>query len=455
MNSVASAGATRLPPATKVPGPVLVGGWVASRQRLMRGLQRRHGSTFTMKMPPFGKCVVLTTADLTKELFTTSTEIIGNGVPNLGIVLGPGSTFALDGARHRRRRKLLVPPFHGRQMRAHERLMIEETRREAETWQKGVEIETIEPFMHITLNIILRAVLGAEGDHLVQLRRIMPPMAELGAKLALSPIANPDRQWGAWARYRSMREEYDRVVLDLISSTRNDPRIEERDDVLAMLVQSTYEDGEPMADLEIADELLTLLGAGHETTANTLAWAVERLRRHPLLLDRLVEEVDAGGTELMAATILEVQRLRPVITDVGRMVVGESLQLGQWVIPKGHQVLVALDLVQLDENVFTDPHTFNPDRFIGVKPGMYSWIPFGGGTRRCIGAAFADMEMNVVLRTLLQEYDLSPTNAPAAKWKSRGIAWTPSDGGRAIWHRRVTPHVIGSDATASAREVDA
>lgn len=455
MNSLTAPEATRLPSATKIPGPALLAGWIASRQRMLIALQRRHGSTFTMKMPPFGKCVVLTTADLTKDLFTASTDLIGNGTPSLGNVLGPGSTFALEGAQHRRRRKLLVPPFHGRQMRAHEQLMIEETRREAETWQEGVEMETVEPFFRLTLNVILRAVLGAEGDELVKLRRIMPPMGELGTKLTSSPFANPDRKWGAWARFRSMRAEYDAVVLDLISSTRNDPRLEERDDVLAMLVQSTYEDGEAMADLEIADELFTLLGAGHETTANTLAWAIERLRRHPVLLGRLVEEVDAGGAELMAATILEVQRLRPVITETSRTVIGETLSLGQWVIPKGHQVMVLLDLVQLDENVFTDPHTFNPDRFVGTKPGMYSWIPFGGGTRRCIGAAFADMEMNTVLRTLLQEYELSPTNAPAEKWKSRGISWTPGEGGRAIWHRRVTPHVTDVAASSHEQGVDA
>jgi|UniRef100_UPI003F58A511 hypothetical protein len=443
MDSRTAPSAARLPAATRLPGPVLLAGWIYFRRRLLTGLQRRHGSTFTMKMAPYGRCVVLTTADLTKELFTASTEIAGNGVPNLGNVLGPGSTFALEGEAHRRRRKLLVPPFHGRQMRAHEALMIEETRREATTWRMGKEMESAEPFMRLTLNIILRAVLGAEGAHLEQLRRIMPPMVELGAKLTASPFADPDRRWGAWARFRSMRADYDAVVLDLIAATRADPTLPERDDVLAMLVQSTYEDGETMTDTEIADELFTLLGAGHETTANTLAWAVERLRRHPALLDRLVEEIDRGGTELLAATVLEVQRTRPVITEVARMIVGEPLQLGQWVIPPGYQIVVALDQVQLDENVFPDPVTFHPDRFLGAKPGMYSWIPFGGGTRRCIGAAFADMEMNVVLRTLLQDYELSPTTAPDEKWRSRGVAWTPGDGGKAIWHRRTVPQVVG------------
>lgn len=434
----------KLPSTTRLPGPVLLAGWILSRRRMVASLQRRHGSAFTMTMPPLGPCVVLTSADLSKELFTTSTAVAANGIPNLGEVLGPGSSFALEGDRHRRRRKLLVPPFHGRQMRAHSELMVAETRQEAASWKLGQEMEMTEPFMQITLNIILRAVLGAEGRHLEDLRRIMPPMVELGAKLLLAPFANRDRSWGAWARYRAMRARYDEVVLDLIAVTREDPALADRDDVLAMLVQSTYEDGEAMTDIEIADELFTLLGAGHETTANTLSWAVERLRRHPALLDRLVAEVDAGGTELLAATIVEVQRTRPVITDVTRMVVADTMALGEWVLPRGHQVLVAIDQIQLDETVFPKPHDFDPDRFVGAKPGMYSWIPFGGGTRRCIGAAFADMEMNVVLRTLLQEYELAPTTAPGEKWKSRGIAWTPAQGGRAVWHRRTSPAVIAA-----------
>ncbi|OZC87701.1 hypothetical protein CH272_18690 [Rhodococcus sp. 05-340-1] len=447
MTSITDVSRVHLPPATALPGPVLLGGWAFGRRRLLGSLRRRHGSAFTMTMAPFGRCVVLTSADLTKELFTAKTGVTGNGTPNLGNVLGPGSTFALDGEPHRRRRKLLVPPFHGRQMRAHEQLMVDETRREASTWHLGVEMESTAPFMHLTLNIILRAVLGAEGTHLQRLRTIMPPMAELGAKITVSPFANPDRAWGAWARFRSMRKQYDEVVLDLISTTRRDPNLAERNDMLAMMIQSRYEDGGSMADLEIADELFTLLGAGHETTANTLSWAVERLRRHPALLDRLVEEVDSGGTELLAATVLEVQRLRPVITDVTRLVTAETMQLGQWVIPRGYQVLVAIDQVQLDENVFAEPHAFDPDRFVGAKAGMYSWIPFGGGTRRCIGAAFADMEMNVVLRTLLQDYELSPTTARSEKWRSRGVSWTPADGGRAVWHRR-SPSFVTTGAEA-------
>ncbi|WP_228033908.1 cytochrome P450 [Streptomyces spongiae] len=424
---------------------------MASRKRFLGELQRRYGSTFAMTLPPFGPSVFLCSADLTKHLLTTSPAIAGLGRPSLGNVLGPGSMFALDGPEHLRRRKLVVPPFHGRRLRAYEELMVEETIREAETWPQGVEFETAPAFMRLTLNIILRAVLGAEGEHLDRLRDLMPPIAELGAMLTVSPFADRGRSWGAWARYRRMRQEYDELAFDLIDTVKTDPSLEQREDVLAMLVQSRYDDGEPMSDQEIADELLTMLGAGHETTANTLAWAVERVTRHPALLDRLVAEADAGGTELLAATILEVQRTRPVITDISRTVLAPTMSLGQWTIPQGHQIVVAIDFVQMDENVFPEPEKFDPDRFLNARPGTYSWIPFGGGTRRCIGAAFADLEMNLVLRTVLQNYELGTTYAPGEKWKSRGVSWTPARGGRAVVHRRHKARVLSRSKTAAGQ----
>jgi cytochrome P450 len=438
-----------LPPGTSMPGPIVAGRWLLSRKRLLAGLQRRYGSTFTMKMPPFGEFVVLCSADLTKQLLTASPAVAGNPEPNLGNILGPGSTFALDGPEHLRRRKLLVPPFHGRRLRTYEDLMVDETLRELETWPQGVEFPTAPAFMRLTLEIILRTVIGAEGTHLDRLRELMPRLADLGTRLAVSPITDHGRSWGAWARYRRMRQEYDEVAFDLIESVRADPNLSDRDDVLAMLIQSEYDDGETMSNQEIADELLTLLGAGHETTANTLAWAVERLTRHPAIMDRLITDVDRGEGGLLSATILEVQRTRPVIADVLRKVVAPTMALGEWTIPQGHQIWVAIDFVHQDEAVFPDPEKFDPDRFVNARPGTYSWIPFGGGTRRCIGAAFADLEMNVVLRTLFQNYELSATYAPDEKWASRGLSWTPSRGGRVVCHRRSTAHLTTTVPTAA------
>ncbi len=191
-----------------------------------------------------------------------------------------------------------------------------------------------------------------------------------------------------------------------------------------------------MTRSHIADELLTLLAAGHETTATTLAWAVERLRRHPAVLRRLVAETDSGGTELLQATILEVQRTRPVIDLHARSVLSDTMQLGEWVIPKRHTIVVGIGLLHADDNAFPNAARFDPDRFVGVRPDSNAWVPFGGGTRRCIGAAFANMEMNVVLRTMLHDFDLATTTAKDERWHSRGVASAPARGGRAVMHRR-------------------
>jgi cytochrome P450 len=206
------------------------------------------------------------------------------------------------------------------------------------------------------------------------------------------------------------------------------------------MLRSTYEDGSAMLRNDIGDELLTLLAAGHETTASTLGWAFERLTRHPEVLAALVEEADnageEGGCELRQATILEVQRARTVIDFAGRSVYPPTFQLGEWVIPRGDSILVSISQIHDNPDVFPDPERFDPQRYIGSKPSTFAWIPFGGGTRRCVGAAFANMEMDVVLRTVLRHFTIETTSAPAERWHGRGIAYTPKDGGRIVVRRR-------------------
>lgn len=202
-----------------------------------------------------------------------------------------------------------------------------------------------------------------------------------------------------------------------------------------MLLQTRYEDGAAMSHSDIGDELLTLLVAGYETTSVTLSWAIERVRRHPELLARLTAEADEGGSELRKATIIETQRLKPVV-GMTRRVRADSLTLGDWVIPNGHTVIASNVLIHENESIYSDALAFNPDRFVGAKPDSYAWIPFGGGTRRCIGAAFAGLEMDVVLRTLLREFAIIPTNAPAERESARGVALTPKGGGAIRVQRR-------------------
>ena len=437
----------RLPPGPRIPKAVLGLVFLAGRHRAVAAVGRRYGSSFTVTLPIFGETLVVGDRGLVKELFTANSELVSR-VTNLGTVLGPGSTFSLDGDEHRERRKLLVPPFHGKRMVGYEAIVEEEVLREIATWPQGREFESLEPMMRITLNAILRAVFGAQGTAFDELRQLLPPMVPLASRMAvLPPALRKDLgPWSPWGRVQRSRRRYDEIIAALIAEARSDPAFEDRNDVLALMLQARYEDGSPISDGHIADELLTLLAAGHETTATTLAWAIERLRRHPRLLSRLTAEVDAGGTELTQATIWEVQRTRPVVEATAR-VARERIRLGEWVIPKGHAVIASITMAHQSEDNFADADTFNPDRFLGANPDTHTWIPYGGGIRRCIGAAFANMEMNVTLRTLLREFEFGTTYAAGERRHSRGVATAPGRGGRAVVYRRRAVAACRHDAT--------
>ncbi|HEX6684923.1 MAG TPA: cytochrome P450 [Candidatus Limnocylindrales bacterium] len=420
-----------------LPRPLMIAAFIFLRRRVVRLARKRYGPTFTMDLPTLGPSVFLTDPVLIRQLFTTGPDLIGNTQPNLGRVLGPGSFFNLDGEDHRRQRKLLVPPFHGRRMKAYESIIEEETLRETANWPQGKAFPTLPSTMRITLNAILRAVFGAEGAHFTALRELLPPMVSLASRLAiLSNLAGVLGYERAWERYRGYRRRFDAIVSELISAAESDPDLDLREDVLSLMLQARYDDGAAMSHSDIGDQLYTLLAAGHETTATTLAWAFERIRRHPALLERLVREADEGGSELRQATFIEVQRTRPVIDQTGRRVKAEHLKLGEWIIPKGYNVIASIGMVHTNESVFPNAAAFDPDRFVGAPPDSYSWIPFGGGTRRCIGAAFATMEMDVVLRTVLRCFTIEPTSAAGERWHSRGVAFAPAKGGKVVVHRR-------------------
>jgi cytochrome P450 family 138 len=431
--------AAKAPPRLRLPKIVQGLAFSISRRWTIKQVSRHYGDVFTLNVPVFGKTVVIGDPQVAKELFTANTDDVGNIQPNLSRMLGPGSVFALDGADHRRRRKLLTPPFHGRSIKNYERIFEEEALREAASWPEGQEFETLEPMMRITLNAILRAVFGADGEQLDELRRIIPPWVTLGSRLVVLPA--PARTYGRltpWGRVAAYRRKYDDLIDLLIDRVRADPNFEQRDDVLTLLLRSTYEDGSAMSRRDIADELLTLLAAGHETTASTLAWAFERITRHPDVLAKLVAEAQTDGNEYRQATVLEVQRVRTIIDFAPRHVYAPTLELGEWAIPRGHSIMVSIFEMHDRAEDFADPDRFDPERFVGQRPGL-SFIPFGGGTRRCVGAVFAAVEMDVVLRTVLRHFIIEPTTAPAEKLHSRGVAYTPKAGGRVVMRRRTAP----------------
>lgn len=435
-----SPAAVNLPPKVPIPKPLLGLAFAVSRRWTVAQFARLYGPVFTMNVPVFGRTVVVGDPQLAKQMFMANTDDVGNIQPNLSRVLGPGSVFALDGSEHRRRRRLLTPPFHGRSVKNYEAIFEEETLRESANWPEGQAFPVLEPMMRITLNAILRAVFGADGEQLDDLRRIIPPWVTVGSRLASLPA--PSRTYGRfspWGRLAEYRRQYDRAIDKLIDRVTADPGFDERTDVLALLLGSTYEDGTAMSRKDIGDELLTLLAAGHETTASTLAWAFERITRHPDVLDRLVSEAQTDDNNYRQAVLAEVQRSRTVIDFAGRHVYSPTFELGEWVVPQGHTMLASISLMHDRAAEFPEPERFDPQRFLDERPPTFAFIPFGGGTRRCVGAVFANVEMDVVLRTILRHFVLDTTAAPAEKTHSRGVAYTPKDGGRIVVHRRKTP----------------
>ncbi len=426
-----------LPPGPRIPKALQGLTFALFRRQFVHHMAHRYGDVFSCHVPIYGPMVVVANPQLAKQVFTTSPDILGNIQPNLSRLLGSGSVFALDRDDHRQRRRLLAPPFHGKSIKNYETIIEEETLREIATWPEGVSFATLPSTMRITLNAILRAVFGAEGAELDELRRIIPPWVTLGSRLATLP--KPPRTYGRytpWGRLLEWRARYDAIVDKLIDDEHRDPYFEDRTDVLALMLRSTYEDGSSMSREDIGDELLTLLAAGHETTASALAWTFERVSRHPGVLTGLAAEADTDDNELRQATILETQRSRTVIDAVGRHVYPQAYELGEWSIPQGHTIIVSISRLHSDPELFPAPERFDPQRFVGTKPPSFAWIPYGGGTRRCVGAVFANVEMDVVLRTVLRHFTIDATSAPGEKLHARGVAYTPKDGGKIVVHRR-------------------
>jgi cytochrome P450 family 138 len=418
-------------------------GFAVLRRKAMRKWIKRHGHIFEINVPIFRRSIVVSDPALVRRVCTASADQLSNVVPNLGNWFGPGSLFGLDGRRHRDRRRLLAPAFHGQRLKNYEKIIEDETLRESANWPENREFRILEPMNRITLNVILRAVFGADGAELSELREIIPPYMRLGQLMAFAPA--PPCRTGArspWGRLNELRRAFDRIADTLIERAGADPALHERPDILAFLLRTRRDDGTGIPRQDIHDELLTLVCAGHETTASALAWTFERLRRHPRVLGELVDEVDGGGGELRRATIAESLRARTVIDVFGRRVSASNFDLDEWRIEGGRTVLVRIADVHENPEIYSCPEQFDPHRFRGIKPAAPEWLPFGGGIRRCIGAEFAIAEMDVVLRTVLRSFRIRTDAAPDEKSHFRGIAHTPKRGGRVVVNRRSPP--VGS-----------
>jgi len=431
--------------------------WLRQAQWLMRTSQARFGDMFTLKIANEGDWVITSDPDAIKQVFTGDPRLLHAGEANriLLPVLGPNSVLLLDDERHLSQRKLMLPPFHGARMQRYGELMSEVAAAEIERWPLG-EPHPLRPrVQELTLEIILRAVFGvAEGPRMDLLRERLRHFLDLSTNLltgSLMAALGPDR----FGRLKAFRREMNLVdvpIYEEIAERRAAGDLAERDDIMSLLLQATHEDGSPMSAEEVRDELMTLLVAGHETTANALSWALERLCRQPEKLARLREEAQAGGDAYGKAVVWETLRLRPVISIVVRRLV-EPMEIAGRMLPAGASIVPSIYLVQRHPDVYSRPDEFIPERFIeaegGKAPGTYTWIPFGGGVRRCLGAAFAQFEMETVLRELVLRRTVSPARRRGERVYRRAITETP---------RHTAEVIVGAGPAAAptkAREAEA
>ena len=418
-----------LPPGPRMPRGLQTAIWSRKAQWFLEQSRARFGPMFTIRIAYEGDWVVITEPELVKQVFIGDPRVFhaGEGNQILRPILGDNSVLVLDEKKHIAQRKLLLPPFHGERMQAYGEKMAEIATREIESWPSGVPHKLRPRMQAITLEIVLETVFGVHGgERMGQLRDALRDFLDLTTNpLVLLPILTigPDRI-GQVPAFRRRVERVDKLLAEEMAERRAAEDLAERDDVLSMLIQARHDDGSPMSDAEIRDELLTLLVAGHETTATALSWAMERLTRHPEKLERLRDEAEAGEDAYLTATIQETLRLRPVIVVVIRKLT-EAVELGGYELPAGARVVPSIHLIHRDPEIYPDPGRFLPERFLDNPPGTYTWIPFGGGVRRCLGAAFAQFEMAVVLRELVRRRQIEPADPAPERNYRRAITETP------------------------------
>jgi cytochrome P450 len=420
---------TALPPGPPLPRAAQTALWFRGAQRMLRTCHARYGDTFRLRIAYEGTWVFVCDPEDVKKAFTGDPNVLHAGEANriLLPVVGPQSLLLLDEAEHLEHRKLLLPPFHGRRMKRYGELMSEIAAQEIERWPLGQPYRLRPRMQAVTLEIILRAVFGVrEGERLErlrsQLRRLLDMVTDPRRAIFLI-LLGPERirNFGPFKRDIA---RVDSLIYDEIEERRRVTDLDEREDILSLLLQARHEDGSPMSDSELRDELVTLLVAGHETTATALSWAVERLVRHPDKLERLTAEVVDGGEEYLTAVIQETLRLRPVISLVNRTL-KEPMEFGGYQLPAGVKVAPCIYLVHRRPEIYPEPDRFLPERFLEQPPGTYTWIPFGGGVRRCLGGAFAQFEMQVVLQELVRRRRLQPARDGDERVYRRAITETP------------------------------
>jgi len=421
-----------LPPGPPLPGLAQAALFALNPLGFLRSCQRRYGDCITLRMPRFGTYLYLADPDDIRTVFRGDPETYHAGEANglvLAAILGPSSVLVTDEGTHDRQRRLMAPPFHGAAVRRQTEVMAEIAAADIEQWPLDTPFPLLPRMRAIALEVILRTVIGArDEERLAALRRSLPPVVDLHGLNQLQFVFPGLRPYWPWRRFRAVEARANAALHAEIAACRSDPDLEARSDVLAMLVQARDQDGSALSDGELRDQLITLLLAGHETTATGLAWIFERLVRHPQVLDRAREAALNGDDSYLDAVVLEALRVRPVIIDIARRLT-RPVEIAGYRLPAGALVSPAIMLVQTSERHYPEPLRFDPSRWIDHHPDPAMWLPFGGGNRRCLGAAFATAEMRVVLGEVLRRVDLATTAAEDERPKIRHVTVVPHAGG--------------------------
>ena len=427
-----------LPPGPRLPRSVQAALMLRYWPRFVSACERRYGKVFTLRVAGLGTLVYLADPADVKVVFAGDPTVFHAGEANsmLSAMLGDSSVLVVDEDVHRDRRRLMLAPFHRDAVARQTEVMAGIAAANVAGWPVGRTFAAAPKMAEITLEVILRTVIGASDEaRLAALREVMPRLLSVGAWESLA-LASPGLlRRRPWRKLRRNMAEADRLVYAEIAERRADPELESRTDVLAMLVRAAHDDGRTMTDRELRDQLMTLLLAGHETTATALSWALERLTRHPAILDKAVRAAqasvagDPAGDEYLDAVAKEILRIRPVVFDVGR-VLTKPVELAGYRLPAGVMAAPGIGLVHASSEVYPEPDRFDPDRMLGVTLGPTTWFPFGGGNRRCLGATFAMVELRVVLREILRRAELVTTTAADEGQRVKHVTLVPKRGAR-------------------------
>ena len=430
-----------MPPGPRMPRVAQTAMMILRQNSFLRDCQRRYGDCFTVRVAGQAPLVYLVDPKLVRQVFTGDMRIFHAGESNamLGPILGENSLLLLDEERAVESRARMQPPFHGSSVRRQTEQMSAIAVAEMATWPVGTAFPLLPRMQNITLEVILRSVIGAhEQDHLDELREAVRPLVEVSGIMLLGMIQPALLRFPPWRNLMRAREHASDCLLRHIARTRTDPALADRHDVLSMLVRAGDAD-----DFQLRDQLITLLIAGHETTATALSWTFERLVRNPDVLARAVQAADDGDDAYLAALSMEALRVRPVFPDVARKTT-EEIEFAGYTLPAGTLVAPSITLVHNDERHYPDAGEFRPERFLARGMSANSWIPFGGGFRRCLGAGFATVEMRVVLSEVLRRMEFAPTTAPDENARVRHVTLVPSKGASVVVKRVRTPRSVGT-----------